>query len=413
MKILFVSNLYPPAILGGYEILCEQVCEQFIRRGHDISILTSDFSLGESTLPPFSTGKFGERIHRKLELTRPFGENVERARIRETVKHRKNERVTHEILLQEKLDLCFFWSLRRLTLGSVHAAVRTQIPFALTLNDDFLLYYWPRRPQNLGRKFVGYALDRLPFQHNTLMGLHFPFVTAISRSLVQDHLEAGMPLEHARIIYQGIPIEQFPCKENPGERHQPARILYAGQLHEYKGVHTVVEALILLKKLGYDAELTLAGKGNPDYEKRLHQRVKDGGVSESVHFLGRVDRASLSKLYQSQDLFVFSSIWREPFGLTHLEAMASGLPVISTTNGGPGEFLDNEENALTFEAGNTASLVDAIRKLMDDHELRRKIALFGCRSVNEFFTMNRYVDELELFLIDACDHWPQNHGSGE
>jgi glycosyltransferase involved in cell wall biosynthesis len=78
--------------------------------------------------------------------------------------------------------------------------------------------------------------------------------------------------------------------------------------------------------------------------------------------------------------------------------MASGLPVVSTTDGGHGEFLVNEENALAFRKEDAAHLAQCLGRLLDDEPLARRLAEAGRRTVERDFTLTRYIDGLEAFL---------------
>jgi spore coat protein SA len=207
-------------------------------------------------------------------------------------------------------------------------------------------------------------------------------------------------VENSEVIYQGIPLEQFPLKQQPGTLGTPPRLMYAGQLHPYKGVHTLLEAAGLLKRdHGLTLQLSIAGDGPAEYREQLRRQATREGLN--VSFLGKVPHSELPALYRDSDIFVFTSTWREPFGLTHLEAMASGTPVVSTRDGGHGEFLRHRENSLTFEKENARELADRILLLVRDGELRERLAVSGRREVEERFTMRRYVDDLEGFLPGA------------
>ena len=81
--------------------------------------------------------------------------------------------------------------------------------------------------------------------------------------------------------------------------------------------------------------------------------------------------------------------------------MASGTPVVSTPNGGPGEFLVDGENALLFRAGDAVGLADRIIRLIRDDSLRRRLAVAGRRTVERDFTLDRYVASLERMLFDT------------
>ena len=407
MKILMVTNLYPPAVLGGYEILCEQVAGEFAGRGHEIVVLTSDFQADDGSPAADEFGRHGERLSRLMRIHLPFDHPPKRARIRHLLADRHNRRVTHRLIERERPDIVFFWSLRRLSLGPVRAAADSGEPYALTLNDDYLLAYKPSPPSLKPGKSASFLLDRTLFRRTTYSGLRFPAITAISRSLVDNMVRRGAPVAHAAIIHQGVDIRKFSPKEHPGSIGTPARLLYVGQLHDYKGVHTAIESLSALAGQGRELLLDIVGSGDPAYEERLKQLAERLDVAGQVAFLGKISHDRLPEVYRSHDIFVFPSTWDEPFGLTHLEAMACGTPVVSTTKGGPGEFLRDGENALTFEAKDARDLTDKLADLLDDDGLRAAIAKAGRSCVVDLFSADRYVSDLERFLQDTIDRWPQ------
>jgi glycosyltransferase involved in cell wall biosynthesis len=192
-------------------------------------------------------------------------------------------------------------------------------------------------------------------------------------------------------------LEQFPEKEHPGTLSTPVRLLYAGQLHPYKGVHTLLEAASTLKRAHrVSLQVTIAGDGPLEYREQLQRQALTEGLA--VDFLGRIPHAELPALYRAHDIFVFTSTWREPFGLTHLEAMASGTPVVSTSEGGHGEFLRHEENALIFKKERADDLASRMLDIIRLDTLRKRLAAAGRREVETNFTMRRYVDDLEAFL---------------
>jgi glycosyltransferase involved in cell wall biosynthesis len=146
--------------------------------------------------------------------------------------------------------------------------------------------------------------------------------------------------------------------------------------------------------------LTVVGKGPEDYTNSLKEAAAQ--TSFPVDFRGLVPHAEMPAVYQEHDVFVFPSIWEEPFGLTHLEAMASGLPVVSTANGGQGEFLVDDGNALTFLPEDVAGLARQLTRLLTDDDLYGRLAHAGRATAVEGFSFSRYVDELEALLAQAC-----------
>jgi len=122
-----------------------------------------------------------------------------------------------------------------------------------------------------------------------------------------------------------------------------------------------------------------------------------------MNWTGKVSYDAMPEIYRSHDIFVFPSIWEKPSGLTHLEAMAGSLPVVSTDmstdNGGQRLFLRDRENALVCRPDDSAGLAAALRMLISDDELRRCIALEGRKAAERDFTFSRYAGELEAELI--------------
>lgn len=387
MRILIISNLYPPYVLGGYEILCHQVVNALEGRGHSIEVLTSDHG------SPVSE----KNVTRTLRLYRPFDQKAGFERFARAETARSNYRITEAYLSKREYDVIFIWSLLRLTPSAALVAERSGIPVVYTFNDENIAGFAPHPFSLRPKQLVHWILDAM-MPMITTRPLRLEHTTCISNITRKNIIDKGVPIEGCRVIYQGIPTESFPRKQEPyGTLHSPIRLLYTGQLHHYKGVHTILEALSLLPpEVAQRLSITIAGAGESEYEKRLEDLGKLAACP--VTFTGKIPHQKMSDLYRSHDLFVFPSIWQEPFGLTHLEAMASGLPVISTANGGQGEFLIDRENALVFEPGDPKSLAEALVTMIEDDQLRKRIARNGRETAIGQFSFERYVLELEELL---------------
>ena len=394
MKLLVISNLYPPHVLGGYEMLCAEVCSALHRRGHDLLVLTSTHGIDKEAPPR----RESLPVLRQLELYLPFEEPPRLLRTRRWIVGHRNHVATKRVITGFHPDAIFVWSQLRLTLGPARAAFASKVPVLYVLNDEHISGYSPRPLMLSPRAIARWVADTLVFSFNTLRGLKLQHAAVNSRC-VRDWLSAqGVEIADCRVIYQGIDIARFPPKAEPGSIHSPVRVLYTGQLHPYKGVHTIIRAIGLINRARGPDYLTLSvvGTGPAAYIRKLEAEASLSGAR--VHFMGHMGRELLAPVYREHDVFVFPSIWHEPFGLTHLEAMASGTPVVSTAHGGPGEFLRHEENALVFEKENPRDLSFQILRLIDDPKLRARIAVQGSQMVARQFTLERYVSELENYL---------------
>lgn len=388
MRLLVISNLYPPDVQGGYEILCAQVVEGLKALGHEIVVLTSR---SEDSGPD-------AQVLRRLELTGRFPEPVRSGRFASLSVHRRNAAITRKVIEDRRPDRIFIWSQLRLTLGCAEAAERSGRPVSYTFNDEHPAGFLPREANGTLRSKLGALMDRT-FPRPTLSARRLEQTTCISATLKEALISKGVRIPRSRVIHQGIPIQRFPPVLDR-TRGPVFRILYAGQLHDYKGVHTLLEAAAVLSdRSPLRFEVSIVGEGPAAYKARLTALARVAGAP--VHFLGRVAHDEIPALYRAHDVFVFPSIWREPFGLTHLEAMASGTPVVSTTEGGPGEFLADEQNALTFPKGDAHRLADALARLSVDESLASRLARNARKMVEERFSLDRYVRDLDAFLTEA------------
>ena len=173
-----------------------------------------------------------------------------------------------------------------------------------------------------------------------------------------------------------------------------------GSLLPHKGVHTAVEALGLLQQrgLGHRISFTILGGGHPDYEARLHRMVEELGIGDRVCFAGRVPRSAIPEWMSRFDAFLFTSTWAEPMARSVMEAMAAGLLVIGTEVGGQVEMLTNEENSLTFRAGDAEGLARQIERVLREPALASRLAHAGQRMVLERFSLRRMTEDIERWL---------------
>ena len=378
---MIVSNLYPPEIQGGYEILCAQVVGWLRARNHEVVVLTS------------AGGSESAEEMRKLQLSSPFPAPARRGRAHQVRLQRFNRKATAQAIAQVRPELIFMWSQLRLGSGPARAAEASGIPVVYTWNDDHILGLAPVQWGLTPRRLVGALSDRSWAREATWRGLKFRRAITISHKLREILQRGGYPGQ-LQVVYQGIRLEDFACKKDPGSIGTPGRLLYVGQLHHYKGVHTLLEALPHCP----DWTLTIVGAGNPDYVQKLKESAKSLG--ERVSFLGRLPHAQLAQVYQEHDAFVFPSIWDEPYGLTHLEAMASGLPLLATLHVGHGEHLRDGVNCLGFLKGSAEGLAQALRRLHSDPALAHRLALQGRELVVQELNFERYAREVEEVL--AC-----------
>jgi len=167
-------------------------------------------------------------------------------------------------------------------------------------------------------------------------------------------------------------------------------IFFIGRLVHEKGVHVLIEAFAKVLAYYDKAKLVVAGKGPADpYLRHLAQSL---GIYNRIYFAGFVDDATRNRLYKCADIAVVPSLY-EPFGITALEAMACGVPVVVSDTGGLGEVVRHGITGMKALTANPESLADNILTLLGDDKLRERIREAALRDVRERFNWELIADK--------------------
>ena len=229
-------------------------------------------------------------------------------------------------------------------------------------------------------------------------------VFAVSESLRQVALGLGVPPERVRVVGNGVDLERF----HPIDRTQaraalglPAEaqvLVSVGGLCERKGFHRVIDCLPALHAQGTDAHLLVVGGASPegDWTDRLQAQVRELGLAERVHFTGPVPPQDLHRVLSAADVFVLATR-NEGWANVFLEAMACGLPVVTTAVGGNAEVVSRPELGTVVPFGDAAALTAALHAALGrawDRGLIRQYAQTN--------TWDRRVDVLEAEFRALC-----------
>lgn len=209
-----------------------------------------------------------------------------------------------------------------------------------------------------------------------------------------------LPRERCRLLPNGIDTKLF-CPKAVAKAERP-RILYTGAWIEHKGIHVFLDAMRILEERGLRFEAAVAGSaylydtGNDQEWQSASDAKIRASISrlKSARIVSVPDHAAMPDLYRSSDIYVFPSVWQEPFGLGLAEAMACGLPVVATRVGGVPEIVEDGRSGLLVDPGDPKAIADAVAALLEDEGLRRRLAVEGRKRIEERFTIGSHARAL-------------------
>jgi glycosyltransferase involved in cell wall biosynthesis len=180
-----------------------------------------------------------------------------------------------------------------------------------------------------------------------------------------------IPPNKIQVIHNGVDIKKFKpatdkrkVKVALGLNPDDLAIVSVGRLYARKGLFTLIESIPAVTKRFPNAKFIISGKGQSDEMHKLNAHAERLGVKSNIMFTGYTPDKELPKLYQAADVFAFSTFYEHhPFAV--LEALATGLPVVTTTVGGIPETIDSGKNGLLVPPFNSERFSKAILYLLE------------------------------------------------
>lgn len=258
-------------------------------------------------------------------------------------------RFSKKLINENRYDLCHCWF--GWPTGIIGYLFRKRVPYIIALRGSDVPGY-NERLKNLDR-FVFKFVSRITWNN----------AKAVSASSNDLKKLAKKTLEgiNINVIYNGVNIDKFSPRVNKSNHN--FEILFVGRLIKRKGLEYLLKALQEVFNEYKNCKLTIVGEG-PE-RKNLQYYCKRMGIESNVKFLREVERKDLAEVYQKASAFVLPSL-EESLSNAIQEAMASGLPII-TTNTGAAELMDN--NGFVVEKGNYIQLKEAILKYIRHPDL--------------------------------------------
>jgi glycogen synthase len=411
MRILFISNYYPPYEVGGYEQMCRDVAVGMTARGHAVHVLTSNHRVTAGRVDP------EPGISRTLELTPASGSSLSMAAqfwLKRRRVEAKNLSAFYAARTQFRPEVVFIWNLQSLPRSLATEAESLEGAAAAywlagysPAEPDEYWQYWSRPPKVRGylaygkQALAGRALHLLRAEGKPARPA-MRHVSVVSEYARARGISEGVLPDHAEVIYNGIDCDQF-YRPAPRSTDGSLNILIAGRVTPDKGVHLAIQALARLAESNRAGQvhLSIAGAGPAQYLRQLQVLIRESGLQPQVSLLGKMPREEVPAVMFRHEVLLLPNLHAEAFARAVLEAMAAGLAVVAADNGGTAEIVEHDATGLLCRAGDVDDLARQIARVVEEPGLRHRLATAGQKVVRERFSLERMLDKIEAFLEQA------------
>lgn len=393
MRILVISNFYPPHHMSGYDLGCQDIVEWLRTHKHQVKVLTSTYGSAPTHIE--------NGIHRTLMMNPEDHSNWTAVILKERI----NQMVLKRICRDFKPEVVFIFNLSdisvSLALLAQEMGLSTCYYFAnnwfITMEKDPWYKLWPKEKKGFRvLRFLTNHFGLLPPSQRPNTD-HCIFSNSYLKNIA---LQINKTPHQAVVIPWGIDTDRFSFQ--PKKNPKPSRLLYVGQIKPHKDLDHAIKTLVLLnrKDRSHSFTLTIAGnkESSPDYTTYLRKMAHTLGIQDNLSFTSVKTRKDMPEFYHAHDIYLSPSTCETSLNLSLFEAMSCGIPIVSTLTAGNSDILKNEVNALIFDKENPQSCTEQIQRLSENPELRESIRMNGRDAVKKNFRIDQTVHSIERVL---------------
>ncbi|MFQ5833554.1 MAG: glycosyltransferase family 4 protein [Candidatus Thorarchaeota archaeon] len=393
MRILHLCDSLNPAGLGGYEAILHYLSAELVSRGHESLVVTQSPARDSPDTVVRSYYKLFHLPGNLLEARK-----WEFYALPEDERHEAAERLFMPKDLDEAVSMLVeqLGRLLRSVKPDVIHAHSTYVVFNRVLE---VLQFQPEF-ESIPAVVSIHGLPKplvLPNGINTTdfeqFVSHMPFdlVLAVSENVAEslrEHLSPRNLADRVVTLQNAVDLSVFSPQYKIEKQWD---IAFLGRLETMKAVDLFPEMLYRLREFFPDLKMLMTGDGS--YRTTLFEEFDEAGVSGMVEYLGVVETERVPELINKSRVFLYPSR-REPFGLSIIEAMACGVPVITTDVYGPAEIVTHQHDGLMVSPGNVNELVYAVKALLSDVELQTRLGKNARRTAEDRYDLREHTRKL-------------------
>ncbi|MHB8531244.1 MAG: glycosyltransferase family 4 protein [Solirubrobacteraceae bacterium] len=400
MRVLVLSNLYPPVVRGGYEVECSAVVER-LGAHHELLVLTSDLEAASQAAR--------DGVRRELRFLPDDWRGAGRAPLAAVRAAAVARRA-----LAWRPDIAYVWNHSSTPQAALRVLADAGTPLAfrpcshalgsLFVGDQFMRELLPakRKPPRTAWAGLCRAVNATPALR---LDPQAPLRAAIAwnaefmRAAVQPPPFVEPVLE--RVVHSvprhGAVFEAVERAPGP----QP-EIAFLGRVTPFKGLEIAIRALACLRdRHAIAASLVVIGPEDPGHGAEMRRLAAELGLEQAVRWCGqRTPQQAAASLARAHALIV-PSVWLEPFPLVTIEGAFARVPLVAANIGGIGEGMQDEQHALLYEPSDPDAAAAALARTLNE-PVQTAARVQRAYERAQDFTLERYLREQERFVADAA-----------
>jgi glycosyltransferase involved in cell wall biosynthesis len=414
MKILFLSDDFPPKSFGGAGIITADLAVGIRDAGHEVYVITTVQNKNHNP---------GWRDYSGVKVYDLYVDYYQKLSTYISLYNPRAFITVEQLIREIRPDVIHAHNIHNyLSYYCLKISKKYTDKLFLTTHDAMafnygkLINYYDKKDISVQTKFnykVGFIQNLVTAKkrYNPVRNILIRYwlnkypkkIFSISNRLKEALNQNG--INNVETIHYGIDIDEWSVDDSEKREFANALglseckvILFGGRLSEAKGGKIMIDVLKMLVSADPTIKLLIVGTPN-DYAKYLLCYSREIGVEKNIVFTGWLSRAEMKKAYSVSNLCVTPSVYFDAFNLFNIEAGASGLPVVGTCFGGTPEIVINNVTGLIVNPHNRKEFCTAILSIIKDKDYAKRLGEAGRKRVKELFSLERYVeDTLDSYL---------------
>ncbi len=406
MKILILSDDFPPRAVGGAGVIAFNMAQGFSKRGYDVHVLSAVKNRMEEKQDNYAGLKiyniysnYHERWRAYLSLYNPMTAKkvrdiIERINPDVVFAHNIHFHISyHSLKLAKASGAKVFLVAHDAMLvhyGKLSGFVKSKSD-SIPIEIDYKINFW-RQIKEFGRRYN-------PFR-NLIIRYYLKYadkIFSVSEALRRALEKNG--LQNLKTIHNGVDVLEWDVNnrdikdfKNTRQLNNKKVILFGGRLSEAKGGCEILSAMKKVLEKAPDAVLLVLGREDK-YGNIMMDKSERLGIRDRIIFTGWISGDELKAAYHSSDVVVVPSIYLDPFPTVNLEAMACAKPVVGTCFGGTPEIVEDNITGFIVNPLNIDVMAEKIAYLLLNPKQAEEFGKRGYNRVKQKFNFDKWIDE--------------------